>query len=132
MTDTTTVLAGDFATPTREQWDNEVLKVLNRRRPPGTELTIDKAMARLRTTTVDGLVIKPLYTETDAPALGVPGSDPYTRGTTVHHGEVLAWDVRQLHEDPSAATTNAAVLEDLRVGGTSVWLRVGEGGLAAS
>ena len=43
MTDTTTVLAGDFATPTREQWDNEVLKVLNRRRPPGTELTIDKA-----------------------------------------------------------------------------------------
>ncbi len=132
MTDTTTVLAGDFATPTREQWDNEVLKVLNRRRPPGTELTIDKAMARLRTTTVDGLVIEPLYTETDAPALGVPGSDPYTRGTTVHHGEVLAWDVRQLHEDPSVATTNAAVLEDLRVGGTSVWLRVGEGGLAAS
>lgn len=132
MTDTTTVLAGDFATPTREQWDNEVLKVLNRRRPPGTELTIDKAMARLRTTTVDGLVIEPLYTETDAPALGVPGSDPYTRGTTVHHGEVIAWDVRQLHEDPNAATTNAAVLEDLRVGGTSVWLRVGEGGLAAS
>src|SRR5450759_2401808 len=124
MNDTTTVLAGDFATPTREQWDNEVLKVLNRRRPPGTELTIDKAMARLRTTTVDGLVIEPLYAETDAPALGVPGSGPYTRGTTVRHGEVLAWDVRQLHEDPSVATTNAAVLEDLRVGGTSVWLRV--------
>lgn len=132
MTDTTTVLAGDFATPTREQWDNEVLKVLNRRRPPGTELTIDKAMARLRTTTVDGLVIEPLYTDSDGPALGVPGASPYTRGTTVKHGEALAWDVRQLHEDPSVATTNAAVLEDLRVGGTSVWLRVGEGGIAAS
>jgi methylmalonyl-CoA mutase len=131
MTDTTTVLAGDFATPTREQWDNEVLKVLNRRRPPGTELTIDKAMARLRTTTVDGLVIEPLYTESDGPALGVPGSSPYTRGTTVKHGEVLAWDVRQLHEDPSVSATNAAVLEDLRVGGTSIWLRIGEGGIAA-
>jgi methylmalonyl-CoA mutase len=131
MTDTTTVLAGDFATPTREQWDNEVLKVLNRRRPPGTELTIDKAMARLRTTTVDGLVIEPLYTETDGPALGVPGSSPFTRGTTVKHGDALAWDVRQLHEDPSVAATNAAVLEDLRVGGTSIWLRVGEGGIAA-
>lgn len=126
----TTVLAGDFETPTREQWDNEVLKVLNRRRPPGTELTIDKAMARLRTTTVDGLVIEPLYTDTDAPALGVPGASPYTRGTTVKHGEALAWDVRQLHEDPSVAATNAAVLEDLRVGGTSLWLRVGEGGIA--
>lgn len=132
MTDTTTVLAGDFATPTREQWDNEVLKVLNRRRPPGTELTIEKAMARLRTTTVDGLVIEPLYTQTDAPALGVPGASPYTRGTTVKHGEALAWDVRQLHEDPSVAATNAAVIEDLRAGGTSVWLRVGEGGIAAS
>ena len=132
MTDTTTVLAGDFAAPTREQWDNEVLKVLNRRRPPGTELSIEKAMARLRTTTVDGLVIEPLYTDSGAPALGVPGTAPFTRGTTVHPGEVLPWDVRQLHEDPSVAATNAAVLEDLRAGGTSVWLRVGEGGIAAS
>ncbi|HET7723489.1 MAG TPA: methylmalonyl-CoA mutase family protein [Propionibacteriaceae bacterium] len=130
MSDTTTVLAGDFATPTREQWDTEVLKVLNRRRPPGTELTIDKAMARLRTTTVDGLTIEPLYTATEAPALGVPGSAPFTRGTTVRNGAALAWDVRQLHEDPSATATNAAVLEDLRVGGTSVWLRLGEGGIA--
>lgn len=128
----TTVLAGDFATPTQEQWENEVLKVLNRRRPPGTELSVDQAMARLRTTTVDGLVIEPLYTETDGPALGVPGASPYTRGTTVRTGEALAWDVRQLHEDPDAAATNAAVLEDLRVGGTSVWLRVGDGGIAPS
>lgn len=126
----TTVLAGDFATPTQEQWETEVLKVLNRRRPPGTELTIDQAMKRLTTTTVDGLTIQPLYTATDGPALGVPGASPYTRGATVRTGEALAWDVRQLHEDPDAAATNAAVLEDLRVGGTSVWLRVGDGGIA--
>ncbi len=129
MTDTTTVLAGDFEKPTREEWDTEVLRVLNRRRPPGTELTIDKAMARLRTTTVDGLTIEPLYTTTDGPALGVPGTAPYTRGSHVGTGAALAWDVRQLHEDPSATATNAAVLEDLRAGGTSVWLRVGEGGI---
>ncbi len=126
----TTVLAGDFATPTQEQWETEVLKVLNRRRPPGTELTIDQAMKRLTTTTVDGLTIQPLYTATDGPALGVPGASPYTRGAEVRTGEALAWDVRQLHEDPDAAATNAAVLEDLRVGGTSVWLRVGAGGIA--
>lgn len=44
MTDTPLMLAGDFATPTREQWEAEVLKVLNRRRPEGKELTIDQAL----------------------------------------------------------------------------------------
>ncbi|HEY3408059.1 MAG TPA: hypothetical protein VGK17_08855, partial [Propionicimonas sp.] len=63
MTDTPLMLAGDFATPTREQWEAEVLKVLNRRRPEGKELTIDQALSRLRTSTVDGLTIEPLYTE---------------------------------------------------------------------
>ena len=132
MTDNHITLAGDFPSPTREQWEAEVLKVLNRRRPPGTELDITKAMTRLRTTTVDGLVIEPLYTEADAPDLGVPGQVPFTRGSKARTGEVNAWDIRQLHEDPNVATTNAAVLEDLRVGATGIWLRVGAGGIAAS
>lgn len=132
MTDNTITLAGDFQAPTREKWEAEVLKVLNRRRPPGTELTLEKGMSRLRTTTVDGLVIEPLYTEADAPALGVPGQAPFTRGSELRKGEVSAWDIRQLHEDPNVTTTNAAVLEDLKAGATGIWLRVGAGAIAAS
>ncbi|PIE99776.1 MAG: methylmalonyl-CoA mutase small subunit, partial [Propionibacterium sp.] len=55
-------LAGDFTPPTKEQWEKEVLRVLNRRRPEGKELTLEQAYRRLNTTTVDGLHIKPLYT----------------------------------------------------------------------
>ncbi len=128
MTDTPLMLAGDFATPTREQWEAEVLKVLNRRRPEGKELTIDQALSRLRTSTVDGLTIEPLYTEAVAP-LGLPGAMPFTRGATVRDAGV-AWDVRALHEDADVAFTNAEVLADLQRGATSIWLRTGDGAIA--
>ena len=54
---------GDFASPSRQDWEAEVLRVLNRRRPEGKELSIEQAMKRLTTTTVDGLTIDPLYTK---------------------------------------------------------------------
>ncbi len=131
MTDQATQLAGDFAVPSIEQWEKEVLKVLNRGRPAGKELTIDQAMARLSSTTVDGLAIEPLYHLDGDPApLGYPGIMPFTRGTTVRAG--AGWDIRALHEDPDVAATNAAVLDDLNRGATSVWLRVGSDALAAS
>ncbi len=130
MTDTPLLLAGDFAAPTRAQWEAEVLKVLNRRRPEGKELSIDQAMKRLRTVTVDGLTIEPLYTEAADP-LGLPGAMPFTRGATVKSGEMSAWDVRALHEDPEVAFTNAEILADLARGATSVWLRVGADGIPA-
>ena len=130
MTDTPLLLAGDFATPSREQWEAEVLKVLNRGRPEGKELTLDKAMARLRTTTVDGLTIEPLYTRTDAP-LGHPGVMPFTRGTMVKTSPMVTWDVRQLHEDPDVAFTKREILADLERGASSVWLRVGSDAISA-
>lgn len=131
MTDQATALAGDFAAPTLQQWEKEVLKVLNRRRPEGKELSIDQAMARLRSTTVDGLVIEPLYTLDGDPApLGYPGLMPFTRGTTVRSG--AGWDIRALHEDPDVAVTNAAILSDLQRGATSVWVRVGSDAVAAA
>ncbi len=126
MTDTPLQLAGDFAAPTREDWEVEVLKVLNRRRPEGKELTIEQAMSRLRTSTVDGLTIEPLYTDPVGP-LGLPGAMPFTRGASVHG---TSWDVRALHEDPDVAFTNAQVLADLERGATSIWLRTGEGAIA--
>ena len=42
-----------------------MLKVLNRKRPEGKELNIEQAYKRLTSHTVDGLVIKPLYTIDD-------------------------------------------------------------------
>ena len=123
MTESPLSLAGDFAQPTREQWETEVLKVLNRRRPPGKELTIEQAMGRLRTTTVDGLTIDPLYVDTDQP-LGYPGVMPFTRGTKVKSGEMTGWDAAALHEDPDVAFTNDEVLRDLANGVTSIWIRV--------
>ena len=129
MTDTPLTLAGDFASPTREDWEVEVLKVLNRRRPEGKELTIEQAMKRLRTVTVDNLTIEPLYTDTDVP-LGHPGVMPFTRGTMVKTSPMTSWDIRQLHEDPDVATTSREIIADLERGASSVWLRTGSDAIA--
>lgn len=118
-------LAGDFESPSMDQWQDAVAKVLNRGRPEDKQFTGEQSIARLRTTTVDGIEIEPIYTKADAPAeLGVPGVVPFTRGTTVRSGEMDAWDVRALHEDPDTLYTRKAVLEDLERGCTSVWFRV--------
>ncbi|WP_420175888.1 methylmalonyl-CoA mutase small subunit [Luteococcus sp. OSA5] len=120
-------LAGDFAKPDMDQWRDAVAKVLNRGRPEDKQLSGEQAVARLRTTTVDGIEIEPIYTLADAPEqLGVPGVAPFTRGATVRNGEMDAWDVRVLHEDGDAAFTRQAVLADLERGATSVWLRLDE------
>lgn len=125
-------LAADFETPTREQWEAEVLKVLNRKRPPGTELTIDKAMERLRTRTVDGLVIEPLYMPEDAAdPLGEPAATPFLRGATRRNGDPIAWDIRQFHEDPNPDNTHKFALQDLERGATSLWLRIDPDGIKA-
>lgn len=118
-------LAGDFESPSMDTWREAAAKVLNRGRPEDKLLSGEQAIARLRTTTVDGIAIEPIYTIDDAPAaLGAPGVAPFTRGTTVRNGEMDAWDVRALHEDPDAAYTRKAVLEDLERGCSSIWLRV--------
>lgn len=126
-------LAGDFESPSMDQWRIAVAKVLNRGRPEDKQLTGEQSVARLRTTTVDGIEIEPIYTLADAPAeLGVPGVAPFTRGTTVRNGEMDAWDVRGLHEDPDTNYTRKAVLEDLERGCSSVWLRVDPDAVSAS
>ncbi len=129
MTDTPLQLAGDFATPTRDDWEAEVLKVLNRRRPEGKELTIEQAMKRLRTITVDNLTIEPLYTQTEVP-LGHPGVTPFTRGTMVKTSPLAGWDIRQLHEDPDVGVSRREVKADLERGASSVWLRTGSDAIA--
>ena len=84
-------LAGGFPPVTDAQWEAEVLKVLNRGRPEGKQLTVEKGLKRLTTTTLDGLEIAPLYTAgATPPALGYPGAMPFTRGASVRNGEAVA------------------------------------------
>ncbi|CAI9404170.1 MULTISPECIES: methylmalonyl-CoA mutase small subunit [Aestuariimicrobium] len=134
----TGVEAGDtgfarvFETPTEQQWQDAVLKVLNKGRPEGKELDWEAGHKRLVSHTVDGLDIEPLFTRSDDdPPLGHPGAAPFTRGTTVRSGDMDAWDVRALHEDPDVDTTRKAILEDLERGATSLWLRVDPDAIAA-
>ena len=106
-------LAADFPAASEGDWRALVAAVL---RKSGLAEDADPIEA-LSTTTYDGIAIRPLYTSGPAPA--VP---------RVPHGG--AWDVRTWHRDPDAAAANAAVLNDLETGGTSLWLRLGAGGLA--
>ena len=126
------VLAGDFHRPDDAEWHVELAKVLNRGRSEDKLLSPQQAFERLRTTTVDGIVIDPMYTRADAPGdLGYAGVAPFTRGTTVRRGQMDAWDVRALHEDPDAARTKANVAQDLERGATSVWFRLDDDAIAA-
>ncbi len=81
--------------------------------------------------TSDGLRIEPIYTPADAlPFAGgaVPGAAPFTRGTHARP-EGLGWDIRQFHAGRDAKAINAAILEDLDGGTTSITLLVGPSGL---
>ncbi len=126
------VLAGDFDSPSYEQWGVEVAKVLNRGRPEDKQLSAEQALNRLKVTTVDGLTVEPIYTQENAIGeLGAPAVYPFTRGTTIRDGRMDAWDVRALHEDPDPAATRKAIAVDLERGATSIWLRVDPDAISA-
>ncbi len=122
-------LAGGFDPRTREDWLGLVADVLNKRRAEDDRLDPDAAGAALVTALDGGLSTDGLYLREDR-ELGVPGAMPFTRGRVVRDG-TLPWDVRQLHDDPDASSSRAAVLDDLEHGVTSVWVHVGEEGVAA-
>ncbi len=101
---------------------------------------VDKALKgadfekRLVARTADGIKINPLYTRGDAlqsTANAVPGTPPFTRGTKpVREG--LGWDIRTFHIESDPKAANAAILEDLEGGVTSIGLQVGGHGLPAT
>ena len=104
--------------PPAARWRAMVAAVLARAGQPA-----DDPEQALTTTTLDGLAIKPLYTEVDLPyppsALGRPGRAPFVRGTSAPSA---GWDVRQRHPADDPDTVNAAVRTDLASGVTSIWL----------
>ena len=94
---------------------------------------VDKVLAgapfdrRLVSATYDGLRLQPLYTGSsdssgDTPPEEFPGQAPFTRGASAARRVVDGWDVRQYHAGTDPAALNAAVLESLRRGATSVAL----------
>ena len=112
-------LAADFPRPTEEDWLGLVEKVLK-----GADFE-----RRLVSRTADGLRIKPLYTRQDAIAGRgdlTPGAPPLLRGTHVPAG--AEWDIRQVCAEPDAVAANAAILEDLAGGSTSVLLQIASPG----
>jgi methylmalonyl-CoA mutase len=122
-------LAADFPAADRSEWRTLVSAVLAKSRvAEGT----DPEQA-LSSETYDGIEIKPLYTRDDAHSVavdGVPGHPPFVRASTPEAAVRTGWDVRQRHADPDPARTNAAALDDLSNGATSLWLVLGAGGLA--
>jgi methylmalonyl-CoA mutase len=99
-------LVPEFEPPAREAWLALVDKVLK-----GADFE-----KRLVSRTADGLAIKPLYTRAD----GAQGA-ALTARTAYFPG---GWDIRQRHAEPDAKAANAAILEDLMGGATSLLLQI--------
>ncbi|MEP7020207.1 MAG: methylmalonyl-CoA mutase family protein, partial [Pseudonocardiales bacterium] len=120
--------AAEFPAVTRDQWRAMISAVLAR---SGVAEDLDPELA-LTSSTYDGISLKPLYTRDDALPVGataLPGQPPFVRGSSI---DGAGWDVRQRHLDPDVARTNAAVLADLSNGSTSLWMVLGEAGLAVA
>lgn len=125
-------LAGDFPARDLAQWQDLVAGVVNKSRGEDAQLDGPHAAESLRSNLPGGLTVDPLYLRpTNATPLGLPGAMPFTRGRALPEAD-HSWDVRALHDDPDAALTRAAVLDDLERGVTSIWLQVGADGLAAA
>ncbi len=114
------VLAGEFPTPNRADWQRLVAKVLRSDDP-------EAATASLVTRTLDDIDIEPLYLAADTdPDTGYPGLPPFIRGGS-ESGVRGGWDVRQWHAHPEPAVAHDNVMTDLQGGVTSLWLGLGEG-----
>lgn len=131
--DAVMTLAEDFSAASYEQWQHLVAGVVNKSRSEDAKLSDGEAVESLRTTLPEGIVVDPLYQRpADAGPLGLPGAMPFTRGTGPRDPQ-QPWDVRQLFEGAAGADveeTRRAVLVDLERGATSVWVAVGDGGIA--
>jgi methylmalonyl-CoA mutase len=104
---------------------------------PGAEadwrVLVDKSLAgkpfdTLIRRTPEGLAVRPVYRETDAPVradpLGAPGLAPFARGRTPVPDLFLPWDIRQVFAHPDPLTTNREILTDLERGVSSIELAV--------
>ncbi|MEM9738851.1 MAG: methylmalonyl-CoA mutase family protein [Pseudomonadota bacterium] len=115
--DDTLTLSSEFDPSTEADWRASVEKALKGKGPE-----------TLETHGTGGLVIRPLYRETDVASskdpLGHPGSAPFLRGATAQRDPHLPWDIRQVFTHPEAGTTNGEILRDLERGVSSIELKL--------
>ncbi|WP_109472250.1 methylmalonyl-CoA mutase family protein [Ornithinimicrobium cavernae] len=116
----------------QEVWEAAVAAVLRKSgRLTGADPD-SAAWGALTRTTLDGIPVLPLgtpQTAAEVPDTGFPGQAPFTRGATATR-PFGAWDIRARFEDPDAELTAQHVTEDLENGVTSLWLVLGEAGIA--
>jgi methylmalonyl-CoA mutase len=124
-------LAAQFPEATPGAWKQLVLGVLRKSGVADEQAGPDDVERLLTTETYDGIRIRPLYTAASARAtrIGVPGHAPFVRGRRPEGTNVDGWDVRALHTSPDPKVTAEAALTDLEGGVTSLWIRLGAGGL---
>lgn len=106
-------LGAEFPAASRDEWVAAAEKVLK-----------GKSIDSLRTVTYDDIVIEPLYTADEALDPGLPGQAPYVRHTQPLGTTPDGWDVRQRFAHPDPAVNNAAILDGLGRGVTSLLVRV--------
>lgn len=108
-------LAADFPRPAEADWLRLVDKAIK-----GGDFE-----RRLVSRTADGLRVEPLYLRRHAVAgreTMAPGAAPFIRGTR-EPGDA-GWDIRQICAEPDPVAANAAILDDLAGGTTSVLLQI--------
>ncbi len=109
-------MAGDFAEPASDAWTALVERILGE----------GKGVDALSFHTLDDIEIQALYTRDDWPSeddpSGFPGMAPFTRGHRLAGQVAAGWDVRQRHALPDRRVCNAAILQDLEQGVTSILL----------
>jgi len=105
--------SADFDSADEAAWTTAVEKALKGAGPE-----------KLQRKTYDGLIIKPLYRESDSASqsdpAGVPGVSPYLRGGVPERDAFLPWDIRQSFAHPDPAVTNTEILRDLERGVSSI------------
>lgn len=114
------------------EWEKATAAVLRKTRRLTEDAPDSDVWSALTTTTLDGLSITPLGTAdlvADVPETGLPGEAPYTRGSGTADPELEGWDVRGWFTDP--ATRAEDLTTELENGGNSLWLTLGERGIAA-
>ena len=126
---------GDEHTPaTRAQWEKAAADVLRKAGRLSEDDPDEMVWSKLGRTTLDGIDVPALGLREHLeglPPTGEPGVAPYTRGSAPSRPEE-GWDVRAHLADPDAKQAAADALTDLENGATSLWLRLGRGGIAVA
>lgn len=122
----------DDTSASRTDWEKATAAVLRKSGRLAEDAPDTAVWQVLTRTTLDGIGVTPLGIpdETaDLPSAGLPGQAPFTRGSVAARAD-SAWDIRARFADPDRKITADHVLTDLENGVTSIWLAIGEAGIA--